>query len=466
MNLEKVSVRRAATHQLKNVILITLDCVRPEALSCYPICFSWRETFPAQVRTPNIDRIAKDGILFTQAFCQAPFTPASHASILTGLNPPSHGIRGFFGYRLSEDAETLAERLQGVGFHTCAIIGADALNSRYGLDRGFDVYDEHFEEKMRIWIQGQYRRIGQEATERALQWLDKRKEPFFLFVHYFDVHMIAPHILAERDKMARVLRKAGKIPLSRGPVRKAFRSLGILHSRWNRSGKPFHVRQVQRVDEEITHLVQALKNLDLYEQTLIVIMSDHGDAFGEHGEIGHRRYLYDTTLRVPLILKGLPEHKGRVVHFMVRSIDVAPTVYELLGLKAEASPGRKPLEGESLLPMIEANRTEDRVAYSETRLERSLENINDLQSHYIALRAPHWKLIVDLLTGERELYNLDDDPGEMENLILEFPEAAEQLYSKLMRIYADGDESSSASVDYTEEERHQIEQQLRDLGYI
>lgn len=452
--------------KLKNLLIISIDSLRPEALGCYPKNFSIYETFPYVVKTPTLDSLASEGALFTNMIVQAPFTPASYASFLTGLNPPSHGIRQFFGYRLSEKAETLSERLKEKGFHTCAIIGADALNSRYGLNKGFDVYDERFNDKIVDWFEGQYRRAGEETTERGLQWLETCKEPFFLFLHYFDVHLIAPHVLAKNDKVARILWELGQNTIAPKPIRKVFRAPEMLYARWRRCGKPFHVRQTQKIDQEISRLIHRLKKLGLYEQTLIVIFSDHGDSFGEHGERGHGKHLYDTTLRTPFIIKGPSNQRGKVIHSMVRSIDVVPTIHELLDINMKPNPKYKPLEGESMVPLINGQETESRIAYSETRMGKTIDDVRNLERHFFALRTSQWKLIVNLLDGKRELYNLKDDFREVKNQVSHSPDIVENLYKELMNIYADEQEDTSAHRTYDQEEQHEIKGRLRDLGYI
>jgi arylsulfatase A-like enzyme len=451
---------------VQNILLISVDSLRPEALGYYPQRFKSRETFPWRVSTPTIDHLAREGVFFTNCIVQAPFTPASHASFLTGLNPPSHRLRAFFGYKLLEQVEALPERLKREGYSTAAFLGADALNETYGLDRGFDVYDTDFKSRMDIWVQGQYRRLGSEATDRALNWLEGAQEPFLLFIHYFDAHQIAAHILAKHDRVAAITHGMSRNRLARGPVRRLLLKVDALYGRQERCGKPFHVRQVRKIDGEIARIVQALKERNLYGRTMIVIISDHGEAFGEHGETGHRLYLYDTTLRVPLILTSIPNYRGKVISAMVRSIDLVPTLYEALGLNHNASPGRIPIEGTSLLPLIDGEDSGDRVAYSETRMEKSLENIDDLRGHYVALRTSRWKLIVNMLDGSQELYNLIHDPGENCNLIARRPDVAKYLFQEAMRICTRGGKEDLRHQAYDKEEREELERRLKDLGYF
>ena len=449
----------------KNVLLISIDSVRPEAIGPYPEHFSLEDTFPYKVDTPTLDVLAADGALFTKLITQAPYTPASHASFLTGLNPPGHAVRGFFGYRLSERAETLAQRLQREGYRTSAFVGSDALNPRYGLDRGFEVYDAQFERKIGGWPRGDHRRAGSETTQRALKWLRQAGRPFLVFVHYFDVHEVAEHVYLQSDRLARWLRKGRSTRLARGPVRRWLQRLETGYANCRQRGKPFHVRQTQRVDKQIGLLVRGLEEQGAYDDTIIVVMSDHGEAFGEHGEFGHRQYLYDTTLSVPLILKALPDYRGRTIDTPIRSIDLVPTLYDLLGLDRHPSNGCKPVEGASLLPLLHGTNGDQREAYSETSLERSLKQVNELKYHFVSMRTPRWKLIVNMLDGSRELYDVVRDPNETQNVAARRADVAERLSARAMRTYESGGESPPDVSGYTDRQLEEVETRLRDLGY-
>lgn len=452
--------------------MVSVDSLRREGLSCSAKKFPWQTTFPFRARTSALDRIAREGLLFSNCIVQAPFTPASHASFLTGLNPPRHGIRAFWGYPLSPGAETMAQRLCAVGYRTAAVIGADALNPWYGLNRGFDTYDAEFDNKMALWAQGQYRRPGQEVTARALAWLQTIEPPFFLFVHFFDVHSIAPHVLAQRDPLAKLLSQA-KDRAARGTLpRKLIGRLDALYGNYSRFGRAYHLRQASRVDRQIGRLTQFLKSNRWYDQTVIAVVSDHGEAFGEHNERGHRQYLFDTTLRVPLILKPavsmqpLPWEAGQVVPDLIRSIDLVPTLYEWLGLEPAASPGYYPCDGRSLLQPPDGLQ-EEIVAYSETRMEKDLADLEALQHHFASVCTERWKLIVNLLNGQQQLYDLRADPAESVNCAARFPEIARSLQQTLEGIYQQGQRSPAESLDsFTSAQQAEIERRLRDLGYL
>lgn len=450
----------------RNLLLISIDSVRPEAIGAVPDRFGWSETFPYKVATPTLDWLAREGVLLTNLITQAPYTPASHASFLTGLNPPSHGIRGFFGYRLSEHTRTLAERLENEGYRTGAFVGSDALNPRYGLGRGFDVYDAEFERKMDGWPRGDHRRDGAETTQKALQWMQQECGPFFAFIHYFDVHDLADHVYLQADPVANWLRQGRDARFARGPIRRWLQRLETGYAHRRQRGKPFHVRQTQRVDRLIGRLVRDLIERRIYDETIIVVMSDHGDAFGEHGEFGHRQHLYDTTLRVPLILKAVPEHRNMKVTAPVRSIDLVPTVCDLLELRDESTNGHQPIEGTSLLSLIEGADHQERPAYSETRMEKSLQQLGELKSHRVSLRTSRWKLIADVLNGSRELYDLAQDPTETRNLAGRHASVGERLYTEAMRIHDNGEQDTTDLSGDAGRELEQVKLRLHDLGYI
>lgn len=459
--------------KLRSIILVTLDCVRSEALSCYPEKFTWYQTFPVRAKTPNIAQIAQDGVTFTQAICQAPFTPASHASILTGLNPYNHGIRAMIGYKLSDCARTLAEELKEHGYRTAAFVGSHALKSEYGLNRGFDVYDESFENRAKNWILG-YRRPAWESTDRALAWLNQHKQDnFFLFLHYFDAHDAVGANLNHDGSEKAFLRRGEIAQVSKAflrpiyersrkpllPIRRLWESIA------NRKvyGRRFHLSKVRELDAQIARILKFLSEEGLYGETLIVIMADHGDSFGERGEFNHREYLYDTTLRIPLIIKGLRNLSGKILPQLVRSIDVYPTVLEMLGVQQRSGEDH-PVDGVSLVRLMKGYPQGDLDAYSETRHEVSACDLRNWRSHLVSLRTGEWKLIINRLNGLKELYDLKRDPGEYENVWVEHQDIARQLEEELQGMLDDADMQQESQMSH--EELGIIEERLRGFGYL
>lgn len=437
--------------RMNNLVIISLDCVRREALSCY------QHTFPTYLhhtipvinlrgmqrlkrfyapvlerivkqlfipKTPHIDQIAADGILFTQAVSQAPYTPASHASLFTGLNPFNHGIRQFVGFKINSNAVTLAERLKSSGFQTGGFIGSNSLGDFYGFQRGFDIYN--FESRQSIWEIGTmklFRRDHREVTEKALQWMAKTNDRFFLFVHYFDIHE------------------------SSNPI----------------TYQPFYqISKIKEVDKSIGRIIQCLKDKGFYDDTVIVVLADHGNDFGVH-EPGHREYLYDTTLLVPLIIKAGRSSSRLQITQQVRLIDVMPTALEFLGLPVENPKDYQQMEGISLLSLGRNQHQEELPAYSETCLEHSKEQWNILKNNFMSLRLSGWKIVVDKINHQKYLYDLKQDPLECNNVYTTNKDMASLLTQKLDTLLMP---STQPKDTMTDDEISMVKASLRGLGYL
>jgi arylsulfatase A-like enzyme len=380
-----------------------------------------------QIRTPNIDRIAEEGIRFTQAIVQAPFTPASHASILTGLNPYLHGIRRMVGHRLSDRALLLPEILKANGYRTAGFIGAGALGSPYGFNRGFETFDEDLRNGQNIDRRGVWgnMRSADEVTRRGLDWLRKHhNDKFFLFMHYFDAH--------------------------------------------ERHGTPFTkestARRIEQLDENIGRVAEFLSTHDLMESTCWVLTSDHGDSFGEHHEWGHRTSLFDTTLRVPLILRIPGLFKSSVVASQVRSIDITPTLLDMAKITHE-EPNTFSIQGISLLDHCTGKTAQNLPAYSETAIEHSVDDFSNLKTKLFSLRTGEWKLIYDAIVQDTLLYDLHNDPDELNDLHEHHPEIMGTLKQELFNhggFSASGNDFSRMS----DQEEAKLKSALKGLGYV
>ncbi len=314
-------------------------------------------------RTPALDGVARDGVRFDRAYATAPITLTSHASLLTGLYPPGHGAR-HNGMRLARGTPTLAAHLQRHGFATGAFVAAFPLDRRFGLDAGFDVYGDRL--PRRVDGRPGVERPGREVVDEAIAWWRGSGEHRrFLWVHLFEPH--APY----------------------GDPQAA-------------SGRPASDRyddDVAAADHEVGRLLAALS--DSAPATVLVIAGDHGEAFGEHGEVTHSLFVYDTTLRVPLILKGSGLPAGLAVPDAVALIDLAPTVTRLLGVR--------PLDadGIDLAPAFAGHALRARDLYAE-----SFAPLLDFGwSPLRAIRAGTWKAIE---APRPELYDLASDPGELD----------------------------------------------------
>jgi arylsulfatase A-like enzyme/Tfp pilus assembly protein PilF len=414
-----------------NVVLITIDTLRADHVGCYGY---------KQIKTPNIDGLAADGARFERAFSVVPVTLPSHTSMLTGTYPMLSGMHDFSGNKLSPLQPTLASVLKQAGYQTGAVIAAAVLDSRFGLNRGFDFYYDHFDfSRLDEANLDQMERPGNLVADVALDWLEKdwlaknSQKKFFLWMHLYDPHFpYHPHEPYSREYAA----------------------------------QPYD-GEIAFADEQVGRLLRFLKEKGIYQNTLIVLCGDHGESLGEHGEKTHGFFIYNATMHVPLIIR-LPESAAaRVIADPVSLVDLMPTVLGAVGLEVPSQ-----VQGRSLLPQIRDARDRDdlhgndlhrddqagrdRVLYGETYLPRLHFNWSELRAsentkyHFIDAPRP-------------ELYDLAKDPGEVHNLFTEKKAVAEEMRAKLtgmIRDYSAGKElAEKTGLDPAVMER------LKALGY-
>lgn len=351
-----------------NVLVITMDTTRADYLGCYG--------HPG-VQTPVIDQLARQGVLFANAFTPSPSTLPGHCSIFTGLYPYHHGARANGTFHLGPQNTTLAEILKGNGYRTAAFIAAYVLNGRFGLDQGFDLYDDDLSKGVQYSDHSFRERPAQYVNDAALNWLQTVKdERFFAWIHYFDPH--APYIPPE-------------------PFRTSY-------------AENLYAGEIAYTDLEIGRLLKGLNDLGVLENTLIVLAADHGEGLGEHAEATHSLLIYDSTLHTPLIFV-LPGNQsiGAVVERQVSNVDIVPTILDLLAIDAGAS-----FDGVCLLGGPE---THDRSIYVETISTLVLHGWSPL----FGIRQQNAKYIH---APRPELYDLGDDPKETNNVLKERPEQA------------------------------------------
>lgn len=358
-----------------NILLITVDTLRADHLGVYG---------HDAIETPNIDALAARGALFERAYSACPVTLPAHASILTGSYPPYHGVRGNGIFRLRESVQTLAESLEARDYTTAAIIGSVVLDSDYGLDQGFDLYDDEIEPANGPADLITAERKAEEVTRRARAFLtDRGTGPFFLWTHYFD-----PHTIYEPPA-----RFAQKYPDSA------------------------YDGEVAYVDEQVGLLLADLRERDLEEDTLVVLVGDHGEGLGEHGESIHGVLLYDSTVRVPLIVAN-PGWTRRplTIDATVSVVDIVPTVLDLL--KIDAGPS---VHGISLVPLLAGKAADrQRVIYFETLIPFFDYGWSALRG----VRRDGMKLIAGPTPG---LYDTRTDPKELSNLFTDTSDDARRL---------------------------------------
>ena len=299
-----------------NVLLITVDTLRPDRLSCYSTAF---------VKTPEVDGLAARGALFERAYAHNPTTLPSHANILTGMTPPFHGVSENSKAKLPEACLTLAEFLRAKGYATAAFIGAFPLDSRFGLDQGFDIYDDSFPSLPARMGTSPERRAG-EVIKAASAWIAGRKGKWFCWVHLFDPH--APYAPPE-------------------PFLSRYKA------------DPYS-GEAAYVDAELGRLFQELRRSGFIERTFIVLTADHGESLGEHGEMTHSYFAYNSTIHVPLVIAGPGIGPARVGANVSHS-DIFPTLCELSGIPA---PGG--LQGRSLAGLMKGGKQTERPIYFES----------------------------------------------------------------------------------------------------
>lgn len=397
-----------SSNKRRNLVVVTIDTVRPDHLGCYGY---------TRIKTPNLDKLAATGALFENAVSQAPLTAPSHASMFTGTYPPIHKVRDTGGFILEPENTTIAEVLEQQGWDTAAFVGASVLKKSFGFAQGFSVYDDQMPQPRAGGMATEYpERRASEVVDRAINWLDSRSEkPFFLWVHLFDAH--TPYD-----------------PPS--PFKEEYKE------------RPYD-GEVAYVDQQLGRLLDGIGRKSAPENTLIVVLSDHGESLSDHGEFTHGIFLYDSTLRIALVMAGPNVPKGIRVKEQARTIDLSPTLFTLLGVK-----GSEGVQGVSLAPAFTGKMVSD-FSYAETLFSK----INMGWAELRAIRTNRWKYI---RAPKAELYDLQQDPGESSNVIDAHPSEAKELEAKLRSVIGSG--TSDEKVSTAMIDRHTSEQ-LRSLGY-
>ena len=398
-----------------NIILITVDTLRADHVGSYGA---------GLVATPVMDGIARDGILFENAYCPKPHTAPSHATILTSLYPRQHGVM-LNGHSLPHRFETLAEVLREEGYVTSAFVAVFMLSAEFGFDQGFERFDDEMEHGLRT---------AGEMVHKILPWLEKNAgKSFFMWIHLYDPHV--PLIPPEPFK--------SKYP-------------GDDYTSLYRA-------EVAYTDSRLGLILAALKALSIEEETIVILTSDHGESLGEHDYWGHGQQLYEVSVRVPLIVK-IPEKlsakKGILprssrIQARVRIMDIFPTVLELLGIEE-----RTGLQGSSFLPLMRKNHGLHRDVYM-ANMPPEKNAIPPYQENAVLMG--QWKLI-RFHGSDDEIYNLIEDPDEQNDMRDSQPEVLKKLAGKIAKwekiIRKSGSSSPKQIVDEATKKR------LRALGYV
>jgi len=401
-----------ATDPAANVLLITLDTTRADHIGTY----GYRK-----IETPALDALAREGVRFDQAISSIPLTLPAHCSILTGSLPIHHRVRDNGGFFLGKEQTTLAEVLGERGFATAAFVGAFVVNRHWGIDQGFATYDDEFgPEDPRAAADLHEQRDGAEVADHALRWWDENPgRHFFVWLHFYDPHY-------------------------------PYEPKGYFAAQYPE--RPYD-GEIAYTDFQVGRVVEYLKKKGLLDSTLIVVVGDHGEGLDEHGEPDHGIFLYDATLRVPLIVRAPRGAYRGAVGSVVRDMDVMPTILDYLEIPAPTA-----VRGKSMLPLMAGRPEKDeRYAYGETAYVRYHYGWKDLTS----LRSARYKYIE---LPRPELYDLKNDPGETVNLVAERPETAEDLRGIIAEFRREA--GTGAEVQQPEAMDPETLARLQSLGYL
>lgn len=400
-----------------NVLLVTIDTLRADRTGPYGFGLA---------RTPAMDRLAAEGVVCENAVAAAPITLPSHATMMTGLLPPAHGVRDNGAYALGPEAVTLAERLSDTGYETRAFVSAAVLDQRYGLAQGFDSYDDDLWAEDRPPLFMVPDRPGARTAERFERWYATRPReeapPFFAWVHFFDPHQ--PYEAPTADRL-------------RSPTA--------------------YDAEIAAADRALGRVIAALEERGELDDTVVIVTADHGESLGEHGEKTHAVFVYDATVKVPLLVRyphRFPE--GARLAAPVHHVDLVPTVLSLLGL-----PGGERTQGFDLSPALAGKDPHEGLRDRAQYVESLLSEVGFGMAPLFGVRHDGHKWI---RAPRPELYDLEEDPRELVNLAGEEPRRARALERRLQDLL---DESATRQVgaELQPMEQETLEM-LQALGYL
>ncbi len=405
-----------------NVLILTFDTTRADYIGCYG-----REN----ATTPNLDRLAAEGVLFENNFASNPVTQAAHSTIMTGVYPMTHGVRDNTFFKLHPESLTIAEMMSEAGWATGAAIGGFPLVEEFGLNQGFDFYDDDITGNREDFM-------GRPAQRRTATWYDERPaghvngailpwlrkhidERFFVWLHYWDPHL--PHIAPP--------------------------PYGELYAHDTYGG------EIAYADQSLGVILDELRKAGVYDRTVVIMTSDHGESMMDHREATHAFLAYGSSLHVPLIMRYPGAAGGRRVKQRVATVDIVPTILDLVGVEAPEG-----LHGRSLVPLIENPALENEapsITYSESLSPRLSHGFGELRALYDGS--------LKYIYGPRpELFDLATDPGELKDLVADRPADAEAMKAKLETFI--GEHASGAAAKAAHEVDDEMRAQLEALGYL
>jgi len=406
----------ACSRETPNVLLVSVDTLRADALGVYG----------GPVATPTFDRLAAEGVVFERAYAPASATAPSHATLFTGQEPARHGVLRN-GESLAADAMPLALRFRAAGFATAGFASSFVLDPRFGWNTGFDHFDAAISAtgstmKQKpypgaFWSAERFDGFDRRATatnDAVLRWIEGAREPFFLFVHYFDPHgpYVPPAVFGERTAEIRVPLDGRELP-------------GVAPAQLEKLIRRYH-GEVLYVDDALAAVTDALARKS-ERPSVIAVTADHGEGLGQHRWLEHAVHLYEEQVRVPLILHA-PEllPAGRRIETPVALADVAPTLLELAGIPADGE-----IDGRSLAAAARGGATlDERPIYGVRRLVS--EEVGWDRGVELSVRKGRWKYIW-ASDAPHELYDLDADPNESQNVLASQPAVAAEMLGLLQR---------------------------------
>jgi choline-sulfatase len=403
------SLAAAQTPQ-RNIILITIDTLRSDYLSC---------NGSTKVKTPNLDSLAQQGVNFTRTRSAVPLTLPSHISIMTSQYPVTHGVRDNGTERLSNQSSTLAEILKAHGYQTAAFVGSFVLDHRFGLNQGFDVYNDRMPPDPTVLEKLEAERNADAIHSAFSEWFARnaKKQPYFAWIHFYD-----PHAPYNPPQMYR-----------------------------NKYANDPYAGEVAYTDAIIGKVLQSLRTQDSNNQ-IIAVVGDHGEGLGQHQEATHSLLIYNSTLHVPMIIvaPGLIS-AGAAFPYLSRTIDLAPTLLDLAGIQNDLKG-----QGTSLKNSIEQMKDPGIMSASESLYPKvnlgwsELHGVENNQFHFIDAPRP-------------ELYDVINDPGETKNLMNQRSAIAGTLQKELNQLYAG---AASATKSSQPELDPETKEKLASLGYV
>lgn len=421
----------------KNVILISIDTLRPDRLGAYGA---------SAPTSPTLDKLAAGGVLYNNAFATSPWTLPSHASMLTGLYPNRHGLKET-DHKLSEKIPTVTSVLAKAGFATAGFVSSSFLNELRGLHQGFESF--HYEQEIAqhgnvIFV----RNSGPEITTRALEWLSERDDqPFFLFVHYYDPH--SDYSPSREYRRMFVKSYSGTSDGSTVQLRQVAMGQRKLTEEDTQHLLQLYDAEIRQLDDELARLVQYLDERGLSDNTALVITSDHGEEFMEHGRTLHGRTFFSEVIDVPLILHGPGVPSGLRIDDLASVVDVTPTILGLLDIEPPAN-----LQG------IDLSKNWSNEGGSRHTFVVA-EALHEVPGDAIMIQDERYKLIYERLGARARLYDLELDPMEQRDISSSHPEPLAKLMAAL-RTYRQTENTAHSIPTRSASE----EALLRRLGYL